>query len=52
MTKLMDLAFIVILMERNMKDIGKKINNTVMALKHGRMVQNMKVNMFKVRNME
>ena len=52
MIKLTDLVFTAILMEPNTRAIGKKINNTEMDSKPGQMVQDMKVNMFKERNME
>ena len=43
--KLMDLVSTAILTEQDMKGIGKKINSMVMDLRHGQMVQDMKVNM-------
>jgi hypothetical protein len=52
MIKLMGLESIVIWMEQNMKDIGKKINNMEMDWKHGQMAPSMKDNMFKEKNME
>ena len=52
MIKLMGLEFIAILMEQNMKVTGKRTNNTETVLKLGLMVQNMKDNMSKVKNMD
>ena len=50
MIKHTDLVFTVILMELNTKANGKKTSNMVMVLKHGQMVQDIKVNTFKERN--
>jgi len=47
MIKLMDLEFIAILMEPNMKVTGKRTSNTEMVWKPGQMVLDMKVNIFK-----
>ena len=51
-TKLMVSEYINILMQQSMKDNGKKINSTVMDLKHGLMVLVIKVNMSKEKSME
>ncbi len=52
MIKRMVMEPIVIWMELNMKDIGLKINNMEKDWKHGQMVQHIKVNMYKEKNME
>jgi hypothetical protein len=51
MIKLMDSVSIAILMEPSMRATGKKISNMEMDLRPGQMVQDMKVNMFKEKNM-
>jgi hypothetical protein len=45
--KLMDMVFIHILMEADMKANGTKISSTVLELNNGQMVQNTKANMNK-----
>ncbi len=52
MTRLTDLAYIVILMEHAMKENGKKTSSMAMALKHGLTELVTKVTMLKARNME
>lgn len=52
MIKLMAMVSIAILMVLSMKVNGKKINNMDLVLRHGQMVQNTTVNMFRERSME
>ena len=52
MIKHMDMAFIHILMEHNMRENGKKINKRVGGKKNGQMGQVMKENINKGRNLD
>jgi hypothetical protein len=52
MIKLMVEVPIFTWMELNIKEIGEKINNTDLVLRHGLMAQDMKVTMNTERNME
>ena len=46
------MEYIHILMEENMKENGLMINNRVMGLRNGLMVQNMRDNILRERNKE
>ena len=52
MIRHMDSESTAILTVPNMRATGKKINNTVMVLRHGLMVLDMKANIFKERSMD
>ena len=52
MIRPMDTVYIATWMVQNMKATGKKINSMDLVLRHGQMVPNTTVNMYRARNME